>query len=170
MKQIVVDGMEFSLPDEVVEAYKFDETDKAAPHYHGASMLKAVDVMIEYPGHYVFVEIKSYDAELKTEYEKAGSNAVAFLKQTLVRKFRDTYLYRHCEEKTDKDIYYICLLEHLDGALLGKMRKELQYLLPVERHNPARWKHGIAANVFVVNADTWNRNFAERGFGSVRKI
>ncbi|MDR1368831.1 MAG: hypothetical protein LBJ72_01705 [Dysgonamonadaceae bacterium] len=43
MMQITVEGYKFDFPN-AIEAYKFDETDKMSPYYHGVTQLKAVDI------------------------------------------------------------------------------------------------------------------------------
>ena len=57
---LTVDGYRFDFPH-AVDAYKFDETDRSRDNYHGVQQLKAVDMMVEFPKCYLWVEIKTYD-------------------------------------------------------------------------------------------------------------
>ena len=51
MKKIV-DGYEFDFPL-AKTLYKFDESDKLSPYYHGANMMKAVDAVAEFSEYYL---------------------------------------------------------------------------------------------------------------------
>jgi hypothetical protein len=72
-------------------------------------------------------------------------------------KYRDTYLYRHAEEKVDKPIHYICLI-NLDNAQNSIMQKNLRRELPVGIAS-IRWKHGIVSSCQVLDAKKWNAVF-----------
>ena len=106
MARVQVDGYEFNFPKSR-ELYKFDEQrDKASPYYHGMShAMKAVDVMVELDTQYLFIEIKRFDQGLDAGVKK--EEAETFLINSLVAKFRDTFVYRYCENKLDKPIKYI---------------------------------------------------------------
>lgn len=177
MKQIV-DGYEFDFPT-AIDLYKFDETDKlAGNHYHGVTCFKAVDVMAEFPDKYVWIEIKTYSKEeieemhrerrLKTEKDKY--HHVNWLRNNLIRKYRDTFIYRYCENKLDKPVFYVCLL-NFDDALLVNFRKDLRLMLPVGLKRPARWVRPMLDDnhLFVVNEATWNRKLSEK-IGTCRTI
>ncbi len=158
---VTVDNYRFDFPN-AVEAYKFDEKDSASPHFHGVDALKAVDVMVEFPDEYVFVEIKTYD-DLDDFRKRAprydGNTARKYLITTLSRKYRETYLYRLCEGKMDKPVNYICLL-NLDDALKGFCRKELAKRIPVGKANNKRWHRMLLdkCRLFVLDEAAWNRN------------
>ena len=57
--RVETDGYQIDFTD-AIDAFKFDETDKTKPAYHGVTALKAVDVIAEFTDMYVFVEIKEY--------------------------------------------------------------------------------------------------------------
>jgi hypothetical protein len=165
--QIVADGYKFDFPD-AIEAYKFDETDKLSPYYHGVTPLKAVDVMVELPNTYLFIEIKSYD-DLSVFAEEhacdtcgAKVNHKNWLKNNLVRKYRDTFLYRYCEKKLDKPIIYVCLL-NFDSALLSFFKKRLREEIPLGNSRKGRWKKTILEHVILTNMAAWNRNLVVYG-------
>ena len=162
---VTIDNYRFYFPN-ALDAFKFDETDRLSPHYHGVNALKAVDVMVEMPDEYVFIEIKTYDdltafkQEGKTYYD---NEARKYLIRTLSRKYRETYLYRLCEGKTNKPIYYICLL-NLDAALKSYCRKELAKFIPTGKARK-RW-HSILLDKYsllVVDEAAWNRNLTRWG-------
>lgn len=149
------------------ELYKFDERDTLSPTFHGAPM-KAVDVMAEFDKFQLWIEIKGYTDEdiqhLKNEKDqkKAGDNY--HIKDYLVKnfkgKFRDTFLYRYCEDKIKKPIIYVCLT-NFDNTLNSYFKKELMRHIPGDKANPKRWTKELIPKdkIFVVNEATWERNF-----------
>ena len=133
--RVEVDGFSFNFKG-ALDAFVFDEEDSSKPTFHGQHM-KAVDIVAEFDDFYLFVEVKDfYDPD---SYESdSGENDVvisplrgfARLKEILKYKYRDSYLYRHAENKVEKPIDYICLL-NLSDDLNGRMQKALGSELPV---------------------------------------
>lgn len=166
---------EFDFP-EARELYKFDERDPLSPNFHGVPM-QAVDVMAEFPNFQLWIEIKEFQpSEIEAmkkegDQQKKGCNVhnKAHLTKNLKHKFRDTFLYRFCENKLDKDVVYVCLT-NFDDALNGFYRKELQKQIPTGKASK-RWSKQLIDKsfLFVVNMDSWNRNLEEK-FGQCRKI
>ncbi len=163
MKVVTTDGFRFEF-DDAIEAFVFDETDKSKATYHGAPM-KGIDVMAEFEEAYVYIEIKDYDEQdqydtsvFSTDDEKKQKQkAFKWLKNYLKYKYRDSYLYRHAEDKVDKPIHYICLLT-FDNALNSRMKKSLDQELPVKK-KPSRWNKALVDSCQVVNMAKWNENF-----------
>ena len=161
--KIVADGFCFDFTD-ALDVFVFDEKERTKPTYHGVPM-KAVDLVAEFPDAYVFVEMKDFDdpdmydqvlAESDGEIKKK-QDRFKWLKNYLKYKYRDTYLFRHAEEKVDKPIHYICLLT-FDNALNTAMQKALKRELPVGKASK-RWKREIVKSCHVVNLTKWNENF-----------
>lgn len=153
MARLQIDGYEFNFP-KARELYKFDERDRGNPYFHGVShAMKAVDVMVELATQYLFIEIKRFDNGL-TPGAKA-EDSENFLINNLVTKFRDTFLYRYCEEKLDKPIAYICLIDKLDSAMMSTLRKKVALKIPVGIANGYRWKRSLLDRCFVVNEQRW---------------
>ena len=161
--KIVADGFCFDFTD-ALDVFVFDEKDRTKPTYHGVPM-KAVDLVAEFPDAYVFVEMKDFDdpdmydqvlAENDEEIKKRRDN-FKWLKNYLKYKYRDTYLFRHAEEKVNKPIHYICLLT-FDNALNTAMQKALKRELPVGKAS-RRWVREIVKSCHVVNLTKWNENF-----------
>lgn len=153
------DGYRFNFTD-AITAFKFDETDPALPTFHGVPM-KSVDIIAEFTGEYLFLEVKDYDATVEFdpdfEADKGEHDNFKWLKRYLKYKYRDSYLFRYAENKTDKPVHYICLL-NFDDALNSVMRKNLRNELPVGKAS-VRWTKAIAQSCQVLNLDAWNRNF-----------
>jgi len=156
MKIIAVDGFEFRFED-ALDAFVFDEKDITKPMFHGAPM-KRVDIVAEFESDYVYIELKDYDDPSVHNVIGAVTNVqFNWLKNYLIYKFRDSYLYRHAEHKVDKPIRYICLIT-FDNALNSRMQKSLKQELPMGKASP-RWVKSLVASCHVVNVDKWNKNF-----------
>lgn len=158
-----VDGFTFDFTD-ALDAFIFDEKDKSKATYHGQPM-KAVDIVAEFDDRYVFVEIKdfndpdTYDIKRFNDEEdlKKKRDGFKWLKNYLKYKYRDSYLYRHAEQKVGKPIHYICLLT-FENALNITMQKVLRSELPVGVAS-RRWQQEFVNSCVVVNLDKWNKNF-----------
>lgn len=160
---VEADGIEIRFED-AIEAFVFDEKDKTKSTFHGAPM-KAVDIIAEFADSYVYIELKNY-ADLEGYRAGMGENVnessqrgghATWLKNYLKQKFRDSYLYRHAEQKVDKPIHYICLI-NFDNALNRGIERLLRYELPVGLAS-RRWVKALAKSCHVVNLETWNRYY-----------
>ena len=163
MISVDCDGYTFSFED-AIDAFKFDETDPHQPNYHGVPM-KAVDVIAEFEGAYIFIEMKEFDnveeydvSTTTDEGEKRQRNALfKWLKNYLKYKYRDSFLFRYAEKKVDKPVHYICLL-NFNNALCSKMKKFLAKELPVGKKS-RRWHNKIAESCQVMNMNKWETEY-----------
>ena len=163
MKIVNADGFEFKF-EGALDAFIFDEKDRTKASFHGAPM-KGVDIIAEFDEAYIFIELKDY--EDASAYDVCGQSSpedmrsrqanFKWLKNYLKYKFRDSYLYRHAEQKIDKPIHYICLLT-FDNALNSRMQKSLKTELPVGKAS-SRWIQSLATSCQVINLEKWNQNF-----------
>ena len=163
--KIEVDGFSFDFTD-AIDVFIFDEKNKNQAHYHGLSQaMKAVDIIVELDNDYLFIEIKDFHAPddynfssaVDDEQHQERRSRFNHLRQILKYKYRDTWLYRWAENKTDKPIRYLCLLT-LDNAQISALNNELRRLIPVGNAGP-RWERKIAHSCAVINIERWNRNF-----------
>lgn len=153
--KIEADGFSFDFSD-ALDVFKFDEKDKTKPNYHGVTVMKAVDLIVELEDCYLFIELKNIFNPVDI-----GQQPVLDLNDLIFKlkyKFRDSYLYRHAEQKIDKPIHYICLIEHLDNAQIDFIKKTLNRNLPIGRASD-RWQLELAKSCNVVNLQQWNNNF-----------
>ncbi|HOD39807.1 MAG TPA: hypothetical protein PKW98_12135 [Candidatus Wallbacteria bacterium] len=158
------EGYKIDFKD-ALNAFKFDETDKNKSNYHGVTALKAVDIIAEFEDKYVFVEIKKYDNsdELVDSFNFIAGGTIprhkyfSWLKNYLKSKFRDSFLYRYAENKVDRPIHYICLL-NFDNALNVELSKSLRRELPLNKPSE-RWVHILSKSCNVVNLKKWNEVF-----------
>ncbi len=166
--KVKADGFEFEFP-EALYAYVFDEKDKHAPRYHGLShAMKAVDLVVELPNDTLFIEVKDFHAPDDYNFKAAVTDdqrterrqSLNHLRDVLVHKFRDTWLYRWSERAAgapDKPVRYLCVLT-LDNGLLGVVSKEMNQVLPNGRAGP-RWQRELAHACVVLNPQRWNSVF-----------
>jgi hypothetical protein len=139
-----------------LKAFRFDEQNSSLPAFHGLShCMKAVDFIVEYKDKYFFVEIKDPPNTGVYASEDAKNDLIG----DLVKKFRDTFLYRWAEGELNKSVYYCCLVE-LENAHVQYIMDKLKIQLPT-RNIPKRWKNPIAKECLVSNIDTWNKTFPE---------
>jgi hypothetical protein len=163
MKLANVDGFSFDFTD-ALDAFVFDEKDKTKTTFHGLPM-KAVDIIVELKTAYLFIEIKKYDdpADFDTKSftgeDELKEKRLYFrwLKNYLKYKYRDSYLFRHAENKADKPIHYLCLI-NFENALNITLQKSLRQELPVGKAS-RRWKRKIVHSVHVLNLTKWNQRF-----------
>lgn len=172
-KTISADGYTFEFVDEVVDAFVFD-----SPEYHGGmNAMKAVDIIAEFPNEYLFIELKKYDAArggiefrcplwddkalilthcpLATNAGKRDKASVKRIAHDLRRKYCDTLLYRFAEDRINKTVNYICVVEGCDSAQTLRLQDIMKNAMPrgVVRDT---WVRPIVKNVAVVNVATWN--------------
>jgi len=163
MKLENVDGFSFDFTD-ALDAFVFDEKDKTKKTYHGQPM-KRVDIVVELKEAYLYIEIKdffdpnSYDTKSSKDEKSLEKKQDKFkwLKKYLKYKYRDSYLYRHAEQKVDKTIHYICLLT-FENAQNTTIQKALRQELPVGKASQ-RWKQELVNSCQVVNVERWNQQF-----------
>ncbi len=158
------EGYKIDFKD-ALNAFKFDETDKSKNNYHGVTALKAVDIIAEFEDKFVFVEIKKYDnpSEFNEsfyigDYDTSPRHKYfSWLKNYLKHKFRDSFLYRYAENKVDRPIHYICLL-NFENALNVELAKSLRRELPLNKPSK-RWINILSKSCNVVNLKKWNEVF-----------
>lgn len=166
--RVRADGFEFEFPD-ALDAFVFDEKDKSHPRFHGLShAMRAVDLVVELPNDTLFIEVKDFHAPDDYNFKAAVSDdeqcqrrdRVNHLREVLVHKFRDTWLYRWSDRAAgtvDKPVRYLCVLS-LDNGLLGAVGKELKQALPAGRAGP-RWQRELTTACVVLNQQRWNTVF-----------
>lgn len=181
-KQVSADGYIFDFSDDIIDAFVFD-----SPEYHdGLQSMKAVDIIAEFPQEYLYIELKKYDPDrggiqfrcplwgsksgitkccpLSKDDEKRDLASVKRIAQDLRRKYSDTFLYRYAEDKTDKPVNYICVVEGCDSALINRLHEILKHAIPkgIVRDS---WKRPIVKNIVVVNIDNWNKSDSINRYG-----
>ena len=164
----------FDFPD-AKRLFKFDEKDPVSQTFHGAPM-KGVDVVAEFPKCQLWIEIKEFTDEdiermrAEKDHKKTDKTHLkTHLAEYYKYKFRDTFLYRYCEDMIKLPILYICFT-NFDDALNLFFKKELKQHLPTGLANPKRWRKELITgdHVFVVNETAWKRILALK-FGTCER-
>lgn len=143
--------LNFNFSD-AINAIKFDDSEHELTH-----CMSAVDFVVELSEAYLFVEVKdpsnpeacnreSFDTKLRD----------GKLQKSIVKKFRDSFVYRWAENKLEKPVHFLVLIT-LDEAQLNNVQDQLQRELPFR--GSSRWSRQMAASCQVINIDAWNRNF-----------
>ncbi len=169
--EIIMDGFRLVFND-VIDAFIFDEKDSAKSTFHGVPM-KCVDIIVENEKYYYFIELKnlsktilsskniqSNTSQENNEKQTSKTEKGEYrnrLKNSIIYKFRDTFLYRYAEDKVDKPIKYICFWSP-DKALNFKFWQSVQHELPVGRVSN-RWVKDIAVACFIINWKTCQKYF-----------
>ncbi len=142
-----------------LNARKFDEHAT-----HGVGFMKAVDFVVEYPGHYYFIEFKDPQhpgSELTDDQSLIDYYQSEKIDDELIYKYRDSFLFEWAAGRADRHVYYLVLIaiEHLTTADLDKKKRDLDRKLPVGIQGV--WERPIVSGCGVFNITTWNRNFPE---------
>ncbi|HEY88956.1 MAG TPA: hypothetical protein G4N98_04370 [Thermoflexia bacterium] len=155
---------------------KFDEQPPGSPDHNflAGRGLKPVDFIIETADRVLFIEIKDPEhtrakRQAVAEFKKKVQGVV--LRDELVRKCRDTYLYRTCTHNLPrKDIHYYVLITGLNVQDLSTLTKQLLDQLPVLlerdaelrnlRQHGQQWDNFVTASV-AFNLRTWQAQFPD---------
>ncbi|RMD96330.1 MAG: hypothetical protein D6816_19070 [Bacteroidetes bacterium] len=148
-------ALELTLPHGV-QGRKFDDSSHGLSH-----CMKAVDFIVEEPDRVLFIEFKDPDHPRANAEDRK-----VFLKELLsggkdddlVRKYRDSFIYRWAEKAGEKPIFYYVLIasSQLDEAMLLARTDELKRKLPAEGPASGAWQRQIVADCVVFNLKTWN--------------
>lgn len=150
---LVEEDLEFNFPD-ADGAIKFDDCDHALAH-----CMKAVDFVVDLPNAYLFIEVKDPSHPMaRVEATDCFNVKVTNgkLRDDIVKKFRDSFVYRWAENKLDKPVHFLSLIT-LEEGLLKNFQDDLHRNLPFV--GPTRWSRQIAESCNVLNLEAWNRNF-----------
>ncbi len=133
--------------------------------------MKAVDFIVEFSTYYLFVEVKDPDCSTaspeRRERYKSELTMPVFC-QALARKYRDSFLYRWAEKKTEKPIHYVVLVQltGLGAPQYLALQRSLQRELPTT-NEPGNWSRSIVSGLAVLDMHTWNQLGR---YGTVRRV
>lgn len=152
--------LELTLPHGV-HGRKFDDRNRGLSH-----CMKAVDFVVEEPGRVLFIEFKDPDhphADPKDRESFLEDLLSGGKDDDLVRKYRDSFIYRWAEQANAKPIVYFVLVaaSRLDEAMLLARTEELKRKLPIEGPPSGAWQRQIVAGCGVFNLETWNKHLPQ---------
>lgn len=182
--QVSTDGYVFDFTGDVIDAYVFD-----SPEHNGAkNVMKCVDIIAEFPNEYLFIELKKYrpdrggiefrcpiwdDKPLISTKCPLATNEVKRVKASVKRiahdlrcKFCDTFMYRYAEDRLNKQVNYICMVEGCESAQTLRLNEILNQTMPKGMLARTQWIRPIVKNVAVVNVASWNSSNKLNRYGS----
>ena len=139
---------------------KFDES------YGMSHCMKAVDFIVEFPDHFIFVELKDF------QHPRAASRDVrefiqrfkhGALISDLKYKYRDSILYEWAAGRLSKPVVYWVLLawNKLTQADLVTKTDELKRQIPLWVPQSVTWSRPIVQDCAVFNISSWNKNLPQ---------
>lgn len=169
---IQAEGYQLDFPN-ATKLFLFDQNDNMSPYYHGVNAFKKIDVMVEFPDRHLWIEIKTYNEQtVKGILENKKQRVTKeWLRDDLVGKFKDTFLYRYAEKQVEKPVIYICLMDFGENSksIYDYLNKELRIALP-QKDNLPRWKRDYINGMIVLNPSKWNRSAELSKLGSITKL
>ena len=155
-------SLEITIRNEI-NARRFDD-----PTQHRLShCMSAVDFVVEFDDHYLFIEVKDPQQNPDTPvsdairyHERLSSGLID---EELKTKYRDSLLYEWADGRADKPIYFyvIIALNFLSDAGLLNRKQALERILPLLGPNSSEWPRPIVDGCGVFNLATWNRTFPD---------
>lgn len=183
-KQVSADGYCFEFADDVVDAFLFD----SPAHHGGLQQMKAVDIIAEFPDEYLFIELKKYDiarggiefrcplwgdkaliarlCPLVTDETKRTQASIKRITHDLRQKFCDTFIALYAEDKLDKTVNYICVVEGCDSAQTSRLHEIMRSVMPKGIPANTKWVRPVVKNIAVVNVATWNATTQLNRYGT----
>ena len=182
MINFCLDRYKFQFIDRVRVFVLDDNFDEKYRYGHGATMLKKVDILVEddSKNYDIFVELKGFsdisiDQKIKLGCDTRGCTFKGIgcgwpkcklkfdrdseLKNDLISKFRDTYIYRKAEGTGSKPILYVALV-NLESPSLSNL-DDIRYELPVGTPNGypnEKWNQSLAEELLILDVNLWNEN------------
>lgn len=137
-----------------ISAKKFDGPDHGLSH-----CMKAVDFVVELEKSILFIEVKGspgMDATLAAEFLKEFRSGDV-VRDKLVPKCRDSYIYASSCQDIQKPIIYFILLgfEKVDAPLLLTQTEELKRVLPLDGPAQGQWKKPFIQYCAIVDLALW---------------
>ena len=143
--------------DDALNARRFDDESHGLSH-----CMKAVDIVVELPEMYLFMEFKDPDnpetrPENRREFIQEFQSGE--LDEELKYKYRDSFLYEWAAGRADKPVrfYVLVALEELTTVNLQSRTQGLRSKLPVG--GPSSWIRPIAEDCAMFNLASWNERF-----------
>lgn len=126
---------------------------------HSASSVQAVDFIVEYADHFLFVEVKDPDvpnpADIEAFKRKLRSGELI---RSLARKYRDSRFFLSFQQNQTKEFQYVVLLsmQSLDDALLLNKQDELHRSIPLTHPS---WQTNSATACAILNLAQWQKRY-----------
>ena len=160
MKVLQEGNLSVSIDGEL-QAWKFN-----GPSHGLSHCMKAVDLIVEFPSHYLFLEFKdpqhpeaTSQSREKFIHEFMGGS----LDEDLKYKYRDSFLYEWASGRANKPVHYFVLIadDALTDAELIARTDALARILPLKGPESGSWTRKIVESCVVFNIESWNRTMSQ---------
>ncbi|MGJ8655057.1 MAG: hypothetical protein ACSHX6_01300 [Akkermansiaceae bacterium] len=154
---LVEDDIEIDFSTSL-DAFVFDDMEKSSPGYHEVGQLCRVDFIVEEESRIYFIELKDPEHPRSTPRSRTKfQNKLGHsdFHQSFVAKYMETFMYRWCESKADKEIHFVILI-NIEGGLLPNLRDQIDRKLPFHSLRCTRWIRKMVASCNVLNLEQWN--------------
>jgi hypothetical protein len=131
---------------------KFDCSEHKLSH-----CMSSVDFIFEKNGQVFFVEVKDPGNTQSMQHRDVDNFTIDREAPKLVKKARDTFIYRYCQEKNINRIGYFVLvtISGIQRQDLIEFRKKLKQQLPILPDSNI-WKKRFIEDCIVFNIESWN--------------
>ena len=139
---------------------KFDNNDHGLSH-----CMKAVDFIIELDDRIYFVEVKDpqHPSARNLEENVNSIKSGNLVKNILVPKCRDSFLYEYAMDNTSKPVFFLVLicLDSLSEADLNIQTDILKKHIPVDGPPGNSWPKRFIEGCMIMNLQAWNKHITQ---------
>lgn len=156
MKRIQEGDLFFDVSS-AINVEKFDDNT-----IHGSkSTIKRVDIIIEYPKNFIFLEVKDPDMPGASNPEKLKQDLQSGnLISDLASKYRDTLFFSSLRKAYEKPITYVVLIcmQSLEDALLLAKTDALKEALPMAHES---WSKNSVDSCVILKLDAYEKAYGK---------
>ena len=154
MTILVENDLQISI-DDSLDARRFDGPEHGLSH-----CMKAVDLVIELPDQFLYIEFTDPDhpqAQYQNKQRFIRDLTGRALVEELKQKYRDSFLYEWATGRANKPVHFAVLvgMSALTEDILISKTEELAKELPVS--GASSWIRPIAHSCTMYNVESWNR-------------
>ena len=102
---------------------------------------------------------------LAADDDKRVEATIKRIARELRQKYCDTFLYYYAEDKLNKPVNYVCVLEGCDAAQAVRLKEIMSLQIPQGVPLPTEWVRPIVKNMAVVNVSGWNASDKLKRYG-----
>ncbi len=139
---------------------KFDNNDHGLSH-----CMKAVDFILESDDKIYFVEVKDPQHPSARNLEENINSIISgnLVKNILVPKCRDSFLYEYAMDNISKPVLFLVLigLDSLSAADLSNQTDKLKKHIPIDGPSGISWPKRFIEGCMIMNLQTWNKHITQ---------
>jgi hypothetical protein len=129
---------------------------------HGLShCMKAVDFVVYLSDRILFIEVKDPENPSAENAESFNEEFTTekYIKDVLVQKCRDSYLYEYSYDNVSKPVHYSVVvgISKLSEPELLAITETLKHHIPISGPKKQPWPKRFIENCMVFSLETWNK-------------